>query len=197
MRRRHIAATLRWSWSATAWVARSCPKPSACPASASRVSCSSKAHSTDGDRATLVERATQAIDHEGFHAYAGQHFRAMFNEDSDAALRERIVARLDTMDPGFARSLYLEAVGWDPLRAQATLDEIDVPVLVIQSTHVDSHFQRRPMLPTTRTPFLDAVAATCPQVETTVITGCGHFPMNERPEAVNSAITAFARRIAS
>jgi pimeloyl-ACP methyl ester carboxylesterase len=151
----------------------------------------------DGDRATLVERATQAIDHEGFHAYAGQHFRAMFNEDSDAALRERIVARLDTMDPGFARSLYLEAVGWDPLRAQATLDEIDVPVLVIQSTHVDSHFQRRPMLPTTRTPFLDAVAATCPQVETTVITGCGHFPMNERPEAVNSAITAFARRIAS
>jgi pimeloyl-ACP methyl ester carboxylesterase len=149
----------------------------------------------EGDGDTLLGRAAQAIDAEGFAAYAERHFAAMFVEGSDPALRERIVARARSMDPAFGRSLYLEAVGWDPRRGRDSLCAIEVPLLVIQSTNVDSHFRRRPLQAGARTPFMQTVAELCPQAELQVIGGCGHFSMIEAAGEVNRLIGDFARRV--
>jgi pimeloyl-ACP methyl ester carboxylesterase len=146
-----------------------------------------------GDRQTLIDRATQAIDRAGFHAYAEQHFAAMFVDGSDPALRRRIVARVRDLDPTFGRDLYLEAVGWDPLRGRPTLSNLQLPVLLIQSTHIDSNFKRHPLQPGLRTPFMEAVAQLCPQARLEVIQGCGHFPMSEAPREINRLLKEFAR----
>jgi pimeloyl-ACP methyl ester carboxylesterase len=151
----------------------------------------------DGDRDTLIGRASQAIDAEGFAAYAERHFEAMFVEGSDPAMRARIVERARGMDAGFGRSLYLEAVGWDPLRGRASLRDLEVPVLLIQSTNIDSHFQRRPLQPSARTPFMQAVSELCPQAELQVVGGCGHFPMIEAAAEVNPLLDGFARRVSN
>jgi len=149
----------------------------------------------EGDRCTLVQRAKDAIDREGFLAYAEQHFGAMFVENSDPALRARALSRVRKLDPGFGRKLYLEAVGWDPVRGKETLCNLQVPVLVIQSTHLDSQFRRMPLQQHTRTPFMDTVARLCARTVLKVITGCGHFPMIEAAGAVNQHISEFAVRV--
>lgn len=149
----------------------------------------------EGDRSTLVQRAQDVIDRAGFLAYAEQHFDAMFVENSDPALRERTLARVRELNPEFGRKLYLEAVGWDPLRGKETLSKLEVPVLVIQSTHLDSQFRRVPLEQDATTPYMDAVASLCPQSEAKVITGCGHFPMMEAADTVNRYLREFALRV--
>jgi pimeloyl-ACP methyl ester carboxylesterase len=149
----------------------------------------------EGERQALVERARAAIDSGGFAAYVQQHFAAMFIDRSDPALRERILARVRSFDPDFGARLYLEAVGWDPLRGRQTLQAIEVPVLVIQTTHVDSNFKRVPMEAATTTPFIRAVQDLCPRSEVRVIEGCGHFPMSEAAGEINRALREFALRV--
>lgn len=150
----------------------------------------------EADRETLMQRAVEAIDSAGFAAYAERHFAAMFVEGSDRAVRARVLAQAGRLDPAFGRALYLDAVGWDPLRGKETLRRIAVPALVLQSTHVDSHFQRVPMQPGMRTSFTDAVTSLVAQSQVQVITGVGHFPQIEAADEVNRAIEEFALRVA-
>ena len=150
----------------------------------------------DGDRDTLVTRARAAIDAAGFESYARQHFAGMFLPGTDPSVSERIIRRTLQIEPGFGRSLYLEAVGWDPVRGQETLRRLAVPVLVLQATDVDSHFQRRALQPGATTPFMQTVTRLVPDAEARVIAGSGHFPMLDAPDAVNAEIRKFARRVA-
>jgi pimeloyl-ACP methyl ester carboxylesterase len=150
----------------------------------------------DSNREILVSKAKAAIDSGGFTAYARRHFADMFLESSDPTLRERILARALELDPIFGRDLYLEAVGWDPLRGKDTLKQIAVPVLVLQATEVNSEFQRRPLQPGMSTPFMETVTSLVPRSEARIIPGSGHFPMIEAAGAVNEAIRDFATRVA-
>jgi pimeloyl-ACP methyl ester carboxylesterase len=148
----------------------------------------------DGDRATMLARATTAIDQAGFAAYAAGHFESMFTERSAPMLRDRIVTRATKLDPEYGRALYLEAVTWDPARGKDTLRRITVPLLVMQSTHIGSDLQRHPMRAGMRTVFMDTVADLVPTSEELIIEGIGHFTMNEAPDQVSRALGDFARR---
>lgn len=150
----------------------------------------------EGDEHALVRKARQAIDAEGFRPFAERHFGAMFFDGSAPELRERILARVRRLAPSFARDLFLEAVGWDPLRGKATLMKLSVPVLVLQSTYVDAEFKRRPLARGMRTPFMNAVAQFVPAAEVKAIEGCGHFPLIEVADEVSNDIREFALKIA-
>ncbi len=149
-----------------------------------------------GEREPLLKKVNGLIDQEGFVAYLQRHFSDMFFENCDPQLRERVLTGISRMDPTFARDMYLEAVGWDPLRGEETLRQIDVPVLVLQTTYNDAQFKRRPLEAGMTTPFMDAVAELVPQSEGKVIPGYGHFAPIEAAEAVNQEIRDFVRRIA-
>ncbi len=149
----------------------------------------------DGDRDTVVRRAQDAIDSDGFSAFAQRHFGAMFVDGSDPALRASVLSRVQALDPEFARTLYLEAVGWDPLHGQDTLRQIKVPLLVLQSTYNDASFLRRTLSPGMRTPFMEQVAVLLPQAEMQVIAGCGHFTPIEAADTVNKALRSFVERV--
>lgn len=149
------------------------------------------------DRDTLIKRARDAIDAEGFAAFAQRHFGAMFSDDVDSQLRKRILQRVSEMNPTFGRNLYVEAVGWDPLRGEETLRQIDVPVLVLQSTFIDARLKRAPLQHGMTTPFMEAVQKLVPQAELAVIPDCGHFSLIEAADAVNEALRAFAVRVST
>lgn len=149
------------------------------------------------DRNILIKRAEDAIDGEGFAAFSQRHFGAMFSGGADPLLRERILARVGEMDPAFARQLYVEAVGWDPMRGEDTLRQIDVPVLVLQSTFIDAGLQRAALQRGMTTPFMDVVRKLVPQAEFEVISGCGHFSLIEAAHAVNRALRDFAMRLSN
>jgi pimeloyl-ACP methyl ester carboxylesterase len=145
----------------------------------------------DGDRETMLQRATMAIDSAGFAAYTSAHFDSMFTDRSTPEFRDRIVKRALKLDPDFGRALYLEAVTWDPARGKDTLRRIAVPLLVIQSTHIGSDLARHPMRAGVRTVFMDVVAELVPKSQELIIEGIGHFTMNEAPGEVNRALREF------
>ncbi|MEY4156481.1 MAG: hypothetical protein RJB64_1202 [Pseudomonadota bacterium] len=148
-----------------------------------------------GDGDSVRNKARDAVDSAGFTAYAQRHFAEMFVDNSDPGLRENILARIGQVNPDFGRALYLQAVGWDAIRGKETLQSIKVPVLVLQSTYMDAELKRRPLVPGMQTPFMQLVADLLPNSESKVIPGCGHFVMNEAPEAINTELLSFATRI--
>jgi pimeloyl-ACP methyl ester carboxylesterase len=147
------------------------------------------------EREALVRRVEEAIDAEGFASFAQRHFGDMFSERSDPSLREHALERIARMDHDFAKGLYLNAVGWDPLRGQSTLDCISVPVLVLQSTFMDSGLKRQSLQPGMRTPFMKAVASRVHRVEFKVILGCGHFSVIEASGIVSRCIAEFTANL--
>jgi pimeloyl-ACP methyl ester carboxylesterase len=149
----------------------------------------------EGDAGTLVRRTREAIDRLGFHAYAQQRCEAMFVDDSHPELREQMLARIRKLCPEFGRSVYIDAAAWDPAHGKETLCNLKVPVLAIQSMHLDSLFRRTP-LGQARTRYLDTVIKLCERSRTSVIPGCGHFPMIEAADAVNREIGAFVAGLA-
>jgi pimeloyl-ACP methyl ester carboxylesterase len=149
----------------------------------------------DADRDVVVERARAAVDAEGFAAFAQRHFGAMFF-NTQAPLKAQVLERVARIDPAYARSVYLDAVGWDPVRGLDTLREIDVPLLVIQSTYVDATLVRKPLAPGVETPFMAAARQHVRDVRFHVVKDSDHFPLINAAAEVNAAIRDFARAIA-
>jgi pimeloyl-ACP methyl ester carboxylesterase len=150
----------------------------------------------DGDRETMLGRASALIDAAGFAAYQQAHFGSMFGESSDGAFREHVVARAAGLDPAYGRALYLEAVTWDPARGQQTLRQIKVPTLVLQSTQIGADLKRQPVQAGTKTSFMRMVEELVPGAQSAAVAGVGHFTMNEAPEEVNRHLQAFVARVA-
>jgi pimeloyl-ACP methyl ester carboxylesterase len=148
-----------------------------------------------GDAGTLVRRTREAIDRLGFRCYAQQRCEAMFVNDHHPELQERMLARIRRMCPEFGRSVYIDAAAWDPARGKDTLCNLKVPVLVLQSMHLDSLFRRAPLGPA-RTRYMDTVSKLCERSRIKVIPGCGHFPMIEAADTVNREIVDLVARLA-
>ena len=151
----------------------------------------------EGDATPLVERAKLAIDGSGFGVFAQKHFAEMFMESSDPVLKTAVLARVRDLDPAFGRDIYLEAVRWDPARGRDTLKQIDVPVLLLQSTYVDSEGKRRSMQVGVETALMKVVADLVPSSSARVITESDHFPMIGAADTVNRELSAFAQSLSS
>jgi pimeloyl-ACP methyl ester carboxylesterase len=65
------------------------------------------------------------------------------------------------------------------------------PLLVIQSTYLNSERVRVPLAPGDSTPWFDLVRARCPQARIEIVTGVGHFPQIEAADRVNALIGRF------
>jgi pimeloyl-ACP methyl ester carboxylesterase len=148
-----------------------------------------------GDPEAAVNRAKEAIDRSGMDALTQRLFNDMFLEGSDLKLRDRLVARALSVDAKFREELFLDTIRWDVTKAKDALNAINVPVLVLQATYLNSELKRMPMQPGMTTPWMDAVAKSVPKSEAKVVQGSGHFAMLEAAPQVNDAIAQFATRL--
>jgi pimeloyl-ACP methyl ester carboxylesterase len=149
----------------------------------------------EGGRDELVARAADRVDSAGFASFAKDLFVEMFGPETDPAVASNMIERASGTNPEFGRRLFLATVGWDPDRGHSTLSAIGVPLLLVQSTYIDAQFKRRSIPPGGSTPFIDLCRGINPRTEAVVVPGCGHFPMQDAPDAISGLIRDFAKRL--
>jgi Predicted hydrolases or acyltransferases (alpha/beta hydrolase superfamily) len=145
----------------------------------------------EGDTAVLVEQAKAEIETQGFRNFASRHFLALLSDSLDPVMREKALRRVDALDPDYAAKLYLDAVAWDKARGRDTLEDLIVPLLVVQSTYVDSTSTRRSITHGITTPLIETALRFSPKSEVRYIDKAGHFPMLDQPKAVSDALLTF------
>ena len=144
-----------------------------------------------GDPETGVNRAKERA-RAGIDLLTQGLFNDMFLEGSDSAVRERMVARAKKIDPLLREELFVDMVRWDLTKARDALKQITVPVLVLQSTHINSELKRVPLEPGMTTPWMDAIAASVPKSQAKVVPNAGHFTMIDAAQRVSEEIGKFA-----
>ena len=144
-----------------------------------------------GDPETGVNRAKERA-RAGIDLLTQSLFNDMFVEGSDPAVRERMVARAKKVDPLLREELFVDMVRWDLTKARDALKQITVPVLVLQSTYINSELKRVPLQPGMTTPWMDAIAASVPKSQAKVVSNAGHFTMIDAAQRVSEEIGKFA-----
>jgi pimeloyl-ACP methyl ester carboxylesterase len=144
-----------------------------------------------GDPAAAEAAATQAVADAGYARFAQGLFDGMFLPTSDPALRHRIIARARAVPEAVGAALFARFVAWDAGDMERALAAARQPLLVIQSTYLNSDRVRVPLAPGDSTPWFDLVRARCPQARIEIVTGVGHFPQIEAADRVNLLIGRF------
>jgi pimeloyl-ACP methyl ester carboxylesterase len=147
-----------------------------------------------GDPAQAEEAMRAAIDFVGFPAFADALFSGMFfRPGADAT---RIVARAKDLPAEIGAALFPRMARWDAARMEAALGAMRVPLMVIQSTTLNTDRKRVPLKEGETTPWLDLVRKRVPTARIEGIAGVGHFSQIEVPERVNALLADFVGSLA-
>jgi len=152
----------------------------------------------DGSRigAGDPEAAGQAMADElvgdGYLRFMRQFFGSMFVPSSDRELAQAVIDRALRFPADLGRPLLRNLAGWDAGEVEAALDAVDVPVLAIQSTTMDTARERVSLTAGLSSPWIDLVRAHLPGAVVEIVPGTSHFPQIERADDVNAAIAKFA-----
>ena len=119
----------------------------------------------------------------------------MFVADSDPALKARAIDQALRLPEAIGKALFPRIAGWDAGEMDAALDAVRVPLLVIQSTYLNSERVRVAIKPGETTPWIDLVRARVPGAQVELITGVGHFPQLEAADRVNTLLEEFCVRV--
>lgn len=138
-------------------------------------------------------RMREHIDGLGTRAF----IEALYNEAllPDSAAGRAIMARAVSLDPEIGARLFASLAGWDATRMQPTLASVQVPLLAIQSTYLNTARKRVRLGARESSPWLDLLRAQVAHVQIEIVAGPGHFHQIEAPEPVNRLIEEFAARL--
>lgn len=149
-----------------------------------------------GDPDTAEWTVRERMEAEGYPAMIQRLFRDMFFPDADPALVERILTQALATPEEVGALLFPRLCAWDARHMDTVLSQIRAPLLVIQSTYLNTDQVRMPLQAGQTTPWIDLVRRYHPTAQVEMINGVGHFPMLEAPDAVNRVITTFVDRLA-
>ncbi len=146
----------------------------------------------------MVQRMAALVDGpDGFRGFMQRSFTGMFTDRGDPDLRGRVTQRAMTMNPQFGRAILLESVLWDASRGLQKIRDIAVPVLLLQSSDIDSDRRLISMRPGMRTRYMDVVAESVADADVKIVAGVGHFASLEAPGVVSHEIEAFVDRVST
>lgn len=134
-----------------------------------------------------------AIAEKGYATFVEALFEGMFYGDPPAwkaAALERVFA----VPEEIGRPLYRNLIAWDAEQLDPVLGQIDVPVLVLQSTYMNLERQRLQLAPGETSPYQDLVTERLSRVQSVSIPA-GHFTMIEEPDATNAEIERFINQL--
>jgi pimeloyl-ACP methyl ester carboxylesterase len=121
-----------------------------------------------------------------------QFFESMFVPSSDPVLAQAIIDRALRFPADLGRPLLANLATWDAATVEGALDAVDVPVLAIQSTTMDTARERVSLTTGLISPWIDLVRGHVPQASVAILPGTSHFPQIERADDVTALITEFA-----
>jgi pimeloyl-ACP methyl ester carboxylesterase len=144
-----------------------------------------------GNRPEVEKKARQTMQAAGYANWVRGAFDNMFIAESGASLRASIIKRALALPEQVGIPLFASLCGWDAEKMDSALAQIRVPLLLIQSTTVNENMERVSLQPGAITPWLALVGDHVPGARIEIVSGTGHFPMLEAPEAVNQRIAEF------
>lgn len=131
----------------------------------------------------------------GVRAYFQHAFDAMLQLSNNAALRSYVLPRLAKVDANFGEQLALSITRWDAEEIERVLATVNVPVLLLQSTHIDATMQWKSMETGTTNAWTDLVTQSVRAAKVSIVPGIGHFLQIEAPDQVNREISRFAAEL--
>lgn len=142
------------------------------------------------NRAPDQAKFDKAIAENGYPAFVEALFEGMFfggEPDWKAAALKSVFA----VPENIGAPLYRNLIAWDAEQLDPAMAEINVPVLVLQSTYMNLERKRLSLAAGEVSPYQEMV---CKRVANTksVTIPAGHFTMIEDPETTNAEIARFA-----
>lgn len=128
-------------------------------------------------------------------AFIGNMFAAMFTGNSDDDERQSIIDRAVAMPPSVFRALLTQLLQWDAGRMISALQQVDIPVCVVQSTNVDENRVRHGLSAGQTTPYLQLLQQHLRRVDIQIAADAGHFTQLDAADHVVRAISALAAAI--
>lgn len=144
-----------------------------------------------GDPEAAKARTREMIDATGYAALVNRLFDEMFTPSSDLARKTQIVERARRMPEPTGRDLLANMCAWDAAHLESALERLQVPVLAIQSTHVNEERVRVTLQRDETTPYIDVIAEHVPNARIEIVPGIGHFTMIDATERTNELIGEF------
>lgn len=140
-----------------------------------------------GDRCAAQRGMTQQIQSRGYSHFVQEFFDEMFLPTSQPDLKASVLARAHRLPSELGAHLLADVAGWDADELPEALQALQVPLLAIQTTFVNSQSQRVPLSAGQSSPWLDLIR---PYGRIEVLPGCGHFAHLEQPDQINALLTA-------
>jgi pimeloyl-ACP methyl ester carboxylesterase len=149
-----------------------------------------------GDRQVAEHTVRQMLESVGYTTILRRLFNDMFLEGSNPALKEPILNRALAVPEEIGAALLPRFFGWDAEHMDTALAQIAVPVLILQSTYINTERVRIPLQPGATTPWFELMRQHVPTAQIEIVSGVGHFAMLEAPEAVNQIMATFIAKVA-
>ncbi|MCH9671612.1 MAG: alpha/beta hydrolase [Gammaproteobacteria bacterium] len=127
----------------------------------------------------------------GFANIATGLFEQMFSEGADPVFRQRALERVLARPAEYMTELFGDLQAWDASHLEYAVSHIDVPVLAIQSTFLNTEHQRVSIGDNDTTPWLDVLRAKAKAPTISIVPDVGHFNMVEAPGSVNAILEDF------
>jgi len=146
---------------------------------------------TEGDPKKVHAEMTAFVDTPQYGELMQQFFKDMLSDVTDEELKNRILKNAARMPRGIGKKLAPNMAVWDAVRFEQILQEITIPVSLIQSTYLSPARRRSPLKEGDTSPFIQWFEKAIPTLQVHIIHGTGHFPMLEKSKEVNQSITNF------
>lgn len=144
----------------------------------------------------LAEQAGQKLIHSiGYSEMLQSMFNAMFLKTSDPAIKARLIKRALAFPEEIGANLLPRVLAWDASKMEKALAQITVPLLILQSTYLNTENVRVPLQAGENTPWFDLIRQFVPTAQFNIISGVGHFSMLEKPDVLNRAIAGFIAKV--
>ena len=143
----------------------------------------------------LIDGSFQGASHpvviKDYPDFARRMFEQMFLSPSE--LGTEIVERAVRLPQSVGAALFPRMARWDAENMEQALAAVKVPLLVIQSTYLNTERKRVAIKAGENTPWLDMVRRQAPQARIEIVPGVGHFPQLEAAAQVNKLLSDLIR----
>ena len=116
-----------------------------------------------GDPVAAGQAMADEVVGDGYLRFMRQFFESMFVPSSDPVVAQAIIDRALRFPADLGRPLLENLATWDAAEVEGALDAVDVPVLAIQSTTMDTARERVSLTTGLTSPWIDLVRAHIPQ----------------------------------
>jgi pimeloyl-ACP methyl ester carboxylesterase len=133
---------------------------------------------------------------DGYTTITNALFNDMFTGKSDKATVASVVERALRLPRPIGEKLLTDMLRYDVTRLTASLANLRVPVMALQTTRSNERRERATMREGQTTPYLDMVRTAVPSVRVEIIPDTGHFPQLDESARTNELIDSFLRQMA-